>query len=156
MLFRSDSVSPGSVTYGFEFFQDIASPLVGAEGLNGSRGTGQFQQQIDLSNLEEGVHFLEVRAFRHRTDGGQPVYSDFRESIYLDRLPPVSDVQSFLPYVDGVNENRNLVVRSLDKTANSVHVFLDLPAATSDSEILNLVDSSNSARKIDRDQFIYG
>lgn len=151
-----DNVSPGSVTYGFEFFQDVASPLVGAEGVNGTRGTGQFQQQIDLSSLEEGVHFLEVRAFRHRMDGGQPVYSDYRESIYLDRLPPVSDVQSFLPYVDGVNENRNLVVRSLDKTANSVHVFLDLPAATSDSEILNLVDSSNSARKIDRDQFIYG
>ena len=103
-----DNVSPGSVNYGFEFFQDIASPLVGAEGLNGTRGTGQFQQQIDLSNLEEGVHFLEVRAFRHRTDGGQPVYSDYRESIYLDRLPPVSEVQSFLPYVDGVNENRNL------------------------------------------------
>lgn len=151
-----DHVTPGEVTYGFELFADVSSPLVGAGGIAGERGTGQFSQSLDITNLEEGLHFLEARAFRHRTDGGQPVFQSWKESIYVDRLPPMSDVLSFEPYVEGINENRDLVVQSLDKTADSIHVFLDLPASMTDSEILALVGSGNQARQIDRDRFIFG
>ncbi|MEE2936650.1 MAG: Ig-like domain-containing protein [Planctomycetota bacterium] len=151
-----DHIIPGQVDYGFEFFTDKSSPLIGPQGLDGPRGDGEFLQEIDTTNLAEGVHFIEARAFRHRTDGGPAVFTDFKESIYVDRLPPESKVESFRPFVEGINENRDLVVRSLDKTANSVHVFMNLPAALNDSEILDLVTGDNRARKIDRDQFVYG
>ena len=151
-----DQVTPGSVTYGFEYFQDVSSPLVGPDGVEGTRGSGEFRQTIDMSGLDEGMHFVEARAFRHRTDGGQPVYTEFRETIYLDRLPPDSAVLSFQPYTEGVNENRDLVIQSVDKTANNVHVFLDLPSGKTDSQILAMVNEVNQARKIDRDQFVYG
>ena len=151
-----DHVIPGTVTYGYEFFQDVASPLVGASGITGEAGTGQFSQTIDLTTLDEGMHFIEARVFRHRTDGGEAVFSDFRESIYVDRLPPESEVLSFLPYQEGVNEHRDLIVRSVDRTADSVHVFLNLPSATTESEILAMIGAENSSRQIDRDQFVYG
>ncbi len=43
---------------------------------------------VDASKLEEGIHFITVRAWRHRTDGGPAVFSDFKRVIYVDRLPP--------------------------------------------------------------------
>jgi len=152
-----DFVVPGDAGYGFERFSDKASSLIGIGGVSGPRGDGEFLQTIDTSLLSEGVHHIEARAFRHRTDGGPAVFSDFRKSIYVDRLAPESTVLSFEPWQAGVNENRNLIVKSVDKTANAVHVFLDLPAAMTDSEILALAASGEGrARQIDRDQFIYG
>jgi hypothetical protein len=55
-----------------------------------------------------------------------------------------------------VNENRDLVVRSLDKTADAVHVLLDLPPNLTDSQILALVGAGNRTSQIDRDLFKYG
>ena len=151
-----DFVTPGLVSYGFEQFLDKASPRVGPGGLGDTGGDGEFLQTIDTSVLSEGTHFLEVRAFRHRTDGGPAIFSDFKESIYVDRLPPESEVLSFDPYTTGVNENRDLVVRSIDQTADNAHVFLNLPAGLTDGEVLQMVAGENQARKRDRDQFIYG
>ncbi len=151
-----DYVTPGEATYGYELFSDLSSPLVGPGGLEGARGSGVFRQEVDLTGLAEGIHFIQARVFRHRPNGGPEVFSDFKETIYVDRLPPNSGVASFRPYVEGINENRNLVVESLDQTANSVHVFLNLSATLTDPEILALVGDSNRARQIDRDQFIYG
>ncbi len=154
---RVDFVTPNDPSYGFEAFGTKSSPLVGPTGMSGPRGDGEFLQTIDARNLSEGIHFIDARAFRHRTDGGPAVYSDFRESIYVDRLKPVSAVKSFEPYEVGVNENRDLIIKSVDKTANSVHVFLDLPASLTDAQVLAMVSAGQgSARQIDRDQFIYG
>ncbi|MDB4353364.1 Ig-like domain-containing protein, partial [bacterium] len=150
-----DFVTPGLVSYGFEEFVDKSSPRVGPGGLGEAAGDGEFLQAIDTSLLAEGTHFLEVRAFRHRTDGGPAVFSEFKESIYVDRLPPESEVLSFEPYQIGINENRDLVVRSVDQTADNAHVFLNLPAGLNDAEILQMVTGENQARKRDRDQFIY-
>jgi alpha-amylase len=151
-----DFVNPGNTSYGFEFFGNKSSPLIGVSGISGPRGDGEFLQTIDATQLSEGVHYLEARAYRHRTDGGPAVYSEFKEAIYVDRLPPDSAVKSFRPWQVGVNENRNLVVQSVDKTADSVHVFLDLPASMTQAQIRAMVASGNSARRIDRDQFVYG
>ncbi len=151
-----DFVTPGEVTYGFEQFVEKSSPLVGAGGLGGTAGDGEFLQTIDTSVLAEGTHFLEIRAFRHRTDGGPAIFRDFKESIYVDRLPPESEVYSFEPYVSGVNEDRDLVVRSVDQTADNTHVFLNLAAGLADAEILQMVAAENQARQRDRDQFVYG
>ena len=151
-----DFVTPGLVSYGFEQFVDKSSPRVGPGGLGEAGGDGEFLQTIDTSLLTEGTHFLEVRAFRHRTDGGPAIFSEFKESIYVDRLPPESEILSFEPYQTGINENRDLVVRSVDQTADNAHVFLNLPAGLTDVEVLQMVAGENQARKRDRDQFIYG
>jgi glycosidase len=151
-----DFVAPGGVAYGFENFGDKSSPLIGSGGIGGPRGDGEFRQTIDTTQLSEGYHYLTARAFRHRTDGGPAVYSDFKQVIYVDRLAPQSAIDSFAPFTAGVNENRDLVVRSLDKTANAVHVMLDLPAGLSDSQVLAMVGGGNQAASIDRDLFKYG
>ena len=83
-----DHAVPSDVSYGFEAFADKSSPLIGADGIDGPRGDGEFRQTIDTTALAEGLHFLEARAFRHRTDAGPAVYSSFQESFYVDRLPP--------------------------------------------------------------------
>ena len=117
-------------------------------------GNGQFIQSIDTTQLSEGTHFLDVRAFRHRAPGeGPPISSSFRKVFYVDRLKPETTVESFAPLTTGVNENRELRLRSQDQTADSVHVFLDLPAAVSDEEVLALLDGNSQTSAIDRDLF---
>jgi alpha-amylase len=143
-----DFTTPGAVTYGFEQFATTHSP-----GFGSADGNGSYAQNIDTTKLSEGMHYLDVIAFRHRTDGGPAVYSDWRQAIYVDRLPPNSGIDSFKPAVQGVNENQTLTVRSLDKTANSVHVFLDLPAALDVSHVLALVANHTPATQVDRDLF---
>jgi hypothetical protein len=36
--------------------------------------------------LENEVHCLEVRAFRHRTDGGPAIYDSFKKILLVERL----------------------------------------------------------------------
>jgi alpha-amylase len=141
-----DHRTPGSVSYGFEDFATKHSDLW-------TGGDGEFRQTISTVGLSEGVHFLEAIAFRHRDDGGPAVYSSFKKALYIDRLPPESALEAFNPIQSGVNENRRAVVRSTDFTADSVHVFLDLPAALSDAQVLSMVGGGNRADKIDRDLF---
>jgi hypothetical protein len=141
-----DYRSPGSSAYGFEEFQTAHSP-----GYFNGDGNGFYEQTIDATGLGEGTHFVTARAFRHREDGGPAIFSDFRRSVYIDRLPANSAIDSFNPIVNGVNENRRAVVRSLDKTANNVHLFLDLPAARTDAEVLAMVGGGSQANRLDRD-----
>src|SRR5690606_22599322 len=98
------------------------------------------------------LNFLEVRAFRHRDDGGPPVYSSFKKAIYIDRYAPEREIWA----VARVDDFRELQVRSIDRTANSAHTFLNLPASLSDAEILAMVSGGNKAGQIDRDLFAYG
>ena len=152
-----DFVTPGDVSYGFEVFGDKSSPLVGPAGIGGVRGDGEFLQTIDATKLSEGVHHLESRAFRHRTDGGPAIFNSFKQSVYIDRFPPESELLSFEPFTAGVNENRDMIVRSVDKTADSVHVFLNLPANMSDASIILQAEQGGGlTNQIDRDQFVYG
>ncbi|HRA87101.1 MAG TPA: hypothetical protein PK992_03505, partial [Planctomycetaceae bacterium] len=80
-----DFREPGSVTYGFERFRDKNSPRIGSVGVSGPRGDGEFLQTIDATKLENGIHYLEVRAFRHRTDGGPAIYSSFKKVLLVER-----------------------------------------------------------------------
>jgi len=156
-----DYASPGDVSYGFEEFTDKKQPLIGPGGLGdaGWAGDGEFVQTIDTTGLAEGVHFIEARAFRHRTDGGPAIYSSFKKVIYVDRLPPESEAVGFQPFdsTPQVSENQDLIVRSVDKTADTVHVFLDEPASTSDAAlILRATGGEGSSGRIDHDLFAYG
>ena len=139
-----DYTTPNSAQYGFENFTTTHSP-----GYFNTNGNGVYMQSIDLTNLADGYHYLTARAFRHRDDGGPAIYSDFKQVIYLDRFKPLSAFDSFNPSVAGINENRQLVVHSVDQLADNVHVFFDKPAALTDSQILSLVGSGSQANQID-------
>ncbi len=156
-----DHVTPGSVSYGFEEFQSVNSPgYVWNGAQNVGVGAGLYEQVVDATQLSEGRHYITARAFRHRDaasggDGGPAVYNDFRSAIYVDLLPPDSTVESFEPY--GSSSQRDLVVRSVDKTADRVHVYLDLPATMAQDDILAMATANqNRAGYYDRDKFVYG
>jgi hypothetical protein len=140
------STTPGNVAYGYQQFVDVRSP-----GYSSSNGNGRYVQAIDVSRLSDGMHYLTVRAFRHRNSGEPPIFTDFRQPFYVDRAAPVSAVLVFDPIVAGVNENRRVTVRSTDLLANNVHVFLDLPAGLTDAQVLARVGSGSQANRIDRD-----
>ena len=141
-----------NVVYGFEQFNDSDK----SAGYGSSSGNGWYQQSINATNLPEGYNFITVRAFRHRSDGGPAVFSDFKKVVYLDRVKPPAAVVSFNPSTlnPGTN-NRDLVVRSVDETANNMHFFMDLPATASEATILGLVGGgTGQATAYDRDSFI--
>jgi alpha-amylase len=77
-----DFRTPGTVSYGFEKFLEKSSPLIGS---GSSRGDGEFIQTVDATKLEPGIHFIEVRAFRHRPGGGPVIYSSFKKMIMIER-----------------------------------------------------------------------
>lgn len=166
----ADVVTPGDVAYGFTNFTDTHEP--GFFNTTGpDAGHGLYEQTIDTTKLAEGRHYLTGRVYRHRDtgtnqgdpstngDGGPAVFSDFREVIYVDRLEPESEVVSFEPFATAPGEtaNRDLITRSTDKTADNMHIFLDLPAGVSDAEVLQMaLGGSNDAGEYDRDRWIYG
>ena len=142
-----DFVAPGSVEYGFEQF------AVRNDGYSAANGNGLYTQTIDTTKLSEGMHFITARAFRHRSDGGPAVFSDFKEVIYVDRLKPISSVASFNAVTQGVNENRKLIAKSEDLTADNIHILYDLPAALSEAQILAMLGSGTQASRTDRNQW---
>jgi hypothetical protein len=151
---HNDYTTPGSVVYGFEEFAAANK----SPGYGSVSGNGWYQQAIDATNLPEGYNFISVRAFRHRSDGGPAVFTDFKKVVYLDRVPPPAAVVSFAPYASDPNNpnNRDLIVKSVDATANNMHFFLDLPANLTNAQILAMVGSGSQANYYDRDQFIRG
>ncbi len=142
-----DFTTPGTPTYGFENFTTTNNP-----GYGSPTGDGLYEQTIDATELSEGFHFITTRAFRHRTDGGPEVFSDFKRVVYVDLLPPDSAVDSFEPLGTGPG-NMELRMRSVDKTAQAIFVYLDLPANVSEAEILDIDPALNTTIKIDRDLF---
>jgi alpha-amylase len=142
------STDPNSVAYGFQQFVTTHSP-----GYFNANGNGTYVQTIDTSKLSDGLHYITVRAFRHRNAGEPPIFTDFRITVYVVHQPPASALLSFDPIVAGVNENRRVTVQSTDLRAQSVYVFLDLPAALTDAQVVSMVGAGNQARQIDRDLF---
>ncbi len=141
------SAAANATQYGFENFLTTNSP-----GFGSPTGDGLYVQTVDATQLSEGYHYLTTRAWRAPRPGESEVYTDFREAIYIDRLPPESAIASTESF-GGVDTTRDFQVQSLDKTANSVHVLLNLPASLTDAQILALVDSGNQSEQIDRDLF---
>ncbi len=139
-----NNTAPDSVVYGFQNFNTTHNP-----GYFTASGAGAYAQSIDVTKLGQGYHFVTVEAFRHRDDGGPAVYSDWKQTIYVDLAPPNSAVLSFADDQPGVNENRQLVVSSVDALANSVHTFLDLPFGLTDSQVLAQIDSATQANQTD-------
>ncbi|MBN2022379.1 MAG: hypothetical protein JW809_06250 [Pirellulales bacterium] len=147
-----DHVAPGSAAYGFEEFTELRSPGYWANG--GAGGAGLYRQTIDATALAEGTHYVTVRAFRHRADGGPAVYEDFKSAVYVDRLPPVAGIRELVPVNAADSGDRDVFVASLDQTAERIHVFADLAAATTDAEILALAgQGAGVTEQVDLDLF---
>ncbi len=126
-----DFDTPGTVAYGFEQFVTTNDA-----GFFNADGNGLFAQTIDTTGLAEGEHYLTVRAFRHRDDGGPEIYQDFKKVIYVDRLDPLAAVSELKAVNQPGSGDRDVVFESVDFTANSMHVFTDFGAAVTDSDLL--------------------
>ena len=149
-----DVVTPGETTYGFEHFSDKASPLIGSEGISGPRGDGEFLETIDTTALSDGLHFLEARAFRHRTDGGPPAFTAWKEVFYLDRIAPPMEIFEARAVSNGSAGSYDVVAKSIDATADSVHLFANLSPNLTDSEIIAMAASGQgTASRVDTSHF---
>ncbi len=165
-----DYVSPGSAAYGFEEFTTTHAP-----GYTSSDNNGVYAQTINAANLSEGYHFIEARAFRHRDPniegaGVPAIYSSFKKVVYVDRVRAPAGIDTFNPISAGVNENRDLVIKSLDSTASNlkktngssvaaVHVYFDLGAsAMTNDQITNdaYINNANPAGDWDTNLWKYG
>ncbi len=133
----------GSVVYGFEQFTTVREP-----GYESASGDGLYEQAIDTSLLEEGEHYVTVRAFRRRDDGGPAVYQDFREVIYVDRLAPESAIDEIRPVNAGGSGDHDILIESLDLTANSIHVFLNLPEIATDEALITLAQAGQGGSQM--------
>ena len=157
-----DHVTPGDILYGFEGFLDANSPGYGSGQLPDGGGDGFYEQTIDTTQLAEGRHYITGRAFRHRLtgtggDGGPAVFTDFRKVIYVDRLKPEAGVVSFdLFKTGGTPNSRELIVESLDGTAENMHLFLDLPANITDGQLLAIAQGQSASEQYDRNRWIVG
>lgn len=136
-----------SIVYGYQQITDKNSSLW-------SGGDGEYRQTVDASQLTEGMNYLTVRAFRHRDAGeGSAIFTDFQQAVYLDLLPPETDIiypNPVAPGSMGVIDSSvyEFVLRSVDGTANSMHLLLD-----AEGDPYDLVSQGNKAAWVDRDEF---
>ncbi|MEM8784017.1 MAG: PEP-CTERM sorting domain-containing protein [Planctomycetota bacterium] len=145
-----DVVTPGDVAYGFENFLSTSNP--GFDTATQTGGDGLYEQVVDATALPEGLNFLTVRAFRHRDtatggDGGPAVFSEFREVLWVDLLPP--EVRLETPEAFNDDGGFDFTFVNDDDTADSVHVFRNLGASVTDPQILSLVNAGNAASDFD-------
>jgi alpha-amylase len=156
-----DHTAPGSAAYGFEEFTTFRRAGYIDDGAGGNTGTGngRYVQTIDTTQLAEGRHYVTVRAFRRRGATSVPVFADFKRTIYIDRLRPEAAVESFESFASAPNNpnDRDMIVRSLDQTADNMHIFLDLPASVTDAQVFERAQlGQNDAASYDRDSFVLG
>lgn len=130
---------------GFEEFTNLHSPRA-------TGGSGAYRQTVDASGLADGLHFIETVAFAPRSAGSPPAYSSARSVIYLDRVPP--PIQLAYPSTNGtsdvMSQSYTIVTRCPDMTADSMHVFFDMPAGY---DFRGNVNASNKMTRVDRNEF---
>ncbi|MBK7405201.1 MAG: hypothetical protein IPJ41_11355 [Phycisphaerales bacterium] len=124
---------------GYEQFTTLHEPLFGSGG-----SEGRYWQEIRSSDLPEGFNYLSVIAFRHRLAGSDPLFREFRRTVYIDNRPPS------VALVDPgtINDETWEFQASLpDRTAQRVHFFWDLPPET---DPIPLISVFNQGSKRDR------
>ena len=129
-----------AVLRGYEQFLTINAPAFGSGGT-----TGTYSQEIDAASLGEGFHYISTIAFRHRSALASPIFREWRQSIFIDRLAALLEI----PGLDEPIEDPlfNFRVINPDRTVASVHTFLDLPSG---SDPVAMADSFNAASRWDR------
>lgn len=122
------------VAAGYEQFLTLKDPLYNKGFLVNQ---GNYAQTINTSLLDEGVHYLSVVAFRHRNSNEAPLFREFRQAFYVDRLDPIADITNFSP-VFNANPSTTYFVKAGDRTVTRAHILMNLaesadPAANSNS-----------------------
>jgi alpha-amylase len=131
------NLSAGVIS-GYEGFRTIFQPAY-----NGSTAVnGRYAQIINTSQLQEGVNYGSIIAFRKRFGGDAPIFREFRVPFYVDRIAPPVQVNIPARITTG-----SLLVepRALDRTTAVVHVLLNVPPAT-DPRTLTTVFNAASRR----------
>jgi len=129
------------VAGGYEEFITTNQPLAagGASGL--------YQQTIDSTLLDDGIHYLSVIAFKQRAAGTAPLFREWRQAFYVDNVPPQIELLS--TQTQTTTSPRYLVER-LDTDTDTVHMFYDLPAGT---DPIPLLAPANRAARVTPDVF---
>ncbi|MFT3685059.1 MAG: hypothetical protein QM783_09065 [Phycisphaerales bacterium] len=137
-----DQLPPGAtVDAGYEQFLTQSSPISGP----GGTGTvGVYRQVINAALLPEGFNYISVIAYRRRTDGGLPIFREFRKVIYVDRLAPAAQL---LDNPSSANGNFEYRVKALDKTVERVHLLVNVAPGV---DPVPLCNSGNQAYQYDR------
>ncbi|MEL7473483.1 MAG: GC-type dockerin domain-anchored protein [Planctomycetota bacterium] len=126
---------------GFENFNDVRLPAIVSGGT-----TGQYRQTIDATQLDDGYHYLTVRAFRARNPAEGEIWREFRIPIYVDQAGPVIELED-PGAIAGPQETFRVFV---DPTATEVHMFWNLSAAF---DPLDETDIFTRATQFDRYTF---
>lgn len=129
------------IVSGYEQFITTHQPLA-----NGG-ANGLYQQTIDTTLLDEGIHYLSVIAFRQRPGGTGPLFREWRQVFFVDNLPPEFELIS--EFTQTTTSPRYLIQR-LDAQTDTVHMFIDLPAQT---DPIGLLSPANQAARVTTDVF---
>lgn len=125
----------------FESFVTQSSPLADAPGAS----NGLYRQTIDCASLSEGYHYIKAVAFRRRPSGTDPIFTEFRRVIYVDRSPPAAALlNSAVPINSPAHTFR---VQASDRTTTAVYILINVPAG---ADPLTLLTPANLATQYDR------
>lgn len=147
-----DNVDPGSVAYGYDHFLTESSPLKdGGVDVGGGVIRGRYRQAVDATQLSEGRHYLSVIAFRSRPGGAPPIINTWRKVILIDRAPPEVALKAPASGQAITSSIFQFAVRSVDRTADRMHVFLNQPPGT---DVVAMAEAGQGLMsQIDRDEF---
>lgn len=135
------------VVPGYEQFVTVRQPLAGTSNVQGT-----YRQTIDTTQLEEGVNFISVAAFRKRQTIEGPLFREFRTAVYVDRTGPVVQLLHACPLPSGTTST-TFNVKALDRTANRVHLVVNPPTVANP---LTLANAGNQAGRLDRFDYVAG
>ncbi|MBS0198311.1 MAG: hypothetical protein JSR77_16280 [Planctomycetes bacterium] len=144
---HSDIDYTNAVVPGYEQFVTRREPLADT-----ANTTGNYAQAIDATRLDEGLNYISVVAFRKRDAVEAPLFREFRQVVYIDRLAPQVRAEIQCPLPEGTT-SYSFKVRALDRTVTAVHVIRD-PANVPNP--LTLANALNAAPRLDRFEFQAG
>ena len=127
-----------TVVAGFEDFTDLRDP-----GMTNPDLQGVYEQTIDAAALGDGFHYITVRAFRQRPAGTDPLFSEFREVVYVDRVPADLELE-VLGEAD--DPTPRVAITAEGDTVEAVFAALNVPDGTDPS---TLVTSQNRVTQYD-------
>jgi len=128
---------------GYEIFSTVNNPL---HGKSQFVTQGQYAQTIDATQLDEGIHYLSVVAFRHRSPTQAPLFREFRKVFYIDRAPPTASITN-LPINPSSSPGFTLQVQAGDRTVTRTHLIQNLADA---ADPIAAANSFNQCTQTDR------
>ena len=141
----------------FQGFQQVTSGsgILAAKSVGTTGGLGRYVLDIPADNLSEGYHYFTMIAFKQRPEGSPACFNTYKQVFYVDRHGPVVNLTAptYSGSSDVLSQDYNVQVECPDLTANSIHIFPDLPSGKTVSDLIPLAADSNHAVFADRSTF---